>query len=124
MPYNKGMRIDAEFVIHDSLAAVTRIITKVLSPELQKDGVLAKKAKVIVTQTHQDIDDADLSEAEKDNESSKEKTWDEMDENEKMDYVFSQPLLTEEQIKNAQTKEVYKANALAYIKGQKSMVTR
>ena len=54
----------------------------------------------------------------------KEKPWDKMDENEKMEYVFSQPLLTEEQIKNAQTNEVNKANALAYIKGQKSMVTR
>jgi hypothetical protein len=64
------------------------------------------------------------SEAEQNNENPKEKTWDEMDENEKMEYVFSHPLLTEEQIKNAQTDDVNKANALAYIKGQKSWVTR
>lgn len=62
--------------------------------------------------------DARLSEVET------EKTWDDMTEEERMQYAFSQPLLTEEEINNAPTDDVNKANALAFVKGQESMITK
>lgn len=49
-PYNEGMRVDADFVIDESLPAGTRTITAVTRPQVHFNGELLQKASITVTQ--------------------------------------------------------------------------
>ena len=48
--YNDGMRINADFVMDDSLSQGTRIITNITKPLVKYKGEMIQKAIVTVTQ--------------------------------------------------------------------------
>ena len=48
--YNEGMRINADFVLDESLEPGTRIITSITKPQVIYNGELIQKAIVTVTQ--------------------------------------------------------------------------
>lgn len=49
-PYNEGMRINADFVLDESLEPGARIITSITKPEVLYNGELIQKAIVTITQ--------------------------------------------------------------------------
>lgn len=49
-PYNEGMRINADFVMDDSLEPGTRTITSITKPQVTFNGEMIQKAIVTVTQ--------------------------------------------------------------------------
>ena len=48
--YNEGMRINADFVIDESLAEGSRIITSITKPQINYMGQMIQKAIVTVSQ--------------------------------------------------------------------------
>lgn len=49
-PYNEGMRAECDFVIDENLKEGERIITSVLKPQVNYQGVIIQKAKITVSQ--------------------------------------------------------------------------
>lgn len=49
-PYNEGMRINADFVLDESLKPGTRLITSIIKPQVTFNGEMIQKAIVTVTQ--------------------------------------------------------------------------
>ena len=49
-PFNEGMRVKADFILDESLEQGSRIITKVIEPQVIFNGELLQKAYIVVSQ--------------------------------------------------------------------------
>jgi len=49
-PYHESMRVNADFIIDDSLEAGQQIITKITKPQINFNGIMIQKATITVSQ--------------------------------------------------------------------------